>query len=85
MILELHVISMEIIFSVRGDFMSWEKQADEFIEKYCTKHKISYREALRHKLVQETIEYYKNAEKGKISVTEINAGCGGAEFGGDCK
>ena len=50
--------------------MSWETKADEYIEKYCVKHQVTYREALGHKIVREVIEYYKGAEKGKMSVQE---------------
>lgn len=40
---------------------------------------------MTHALVKEYARYVEDIEKGKISVTEINAGCGGAELGGDCK
>lgn len=57
---------------------------DEYIQRYCTKHEISREEAESHVVVKEYAKYVKDAEKGKISVTEINAGCGAAS-GGDCK
>lgn len=58
---------------------------EKYLEKYCKKHDISREEAMTHALVKEYARYIEDVEKGKISVTEINAGCGGAELGGDCK
>ena len=58
-------------------------EIDEYIEKYCVKHKISREEAEKHALVKETAKYYEDANKGKISVTEIKAGCGSAGKGGE--
>lgn len=58
---------------------------EEYLEKYCKQHEISREEAMTHALVKEYARYAEDAERGKISVTEINAGCGGAEIGGDCK
>lgn len=56
----------------------------EYIERYCMKHKCTYEEAKTHAMVKIVMEYYANIYDGKISVTEINAGCGAAS-GGDCK
>ena len=58
---------------------------EEYIKRYCTKHEISREEAMTHAMVKEYAKYAEEAEKGKISVTHINAGCNGAEIGGDCK
>ena len=64
----------------------------EYIEKYCKKHEVTPEEARSHSVVKAVAEYYETVNIGKIgtidgeiSVTEINAGCGGAELGGDCK
>ena len=57
----------------------------EYIEKYCKKHEVTPEEARSHSMVKSVAEYYEHVNDGKISVTEINAGCGGAELGGDCK
>lgn len=64
--------------------MGWEKQADEFVSKYCVKHQVTYREALGHAIVKEVIEYYKAAESGKMSATEWYAGCGCIEDDKSC-
>lgn len=50
----------------------------EYVERYCVKHEIDAKTALNHAMVQSVAEYYKNANKGKISVEKIDAGCGGA-------
>lgn len=46
--------------------MGWEKNADEYITKYCDKHQVTFREALRHAIVTGAIDYYKQADEGKI-------------------
>ena len=33
----------------------------EYLERYCTKHRISTEEAKQHKLVQEVKKYYEEA------------------------
>lgn len=58
---------------------------DKYLQGYCEEWKIDRETALQHAVVKEVGKYYENAEKGKISVTEVNVGCGGAEIGGDCK
>ena len=65
--------------------MNWEKDFDLYVSKYCVKHKIDRETALKHALIKEVEQYYKSAEKGKMGVLEVKAGCGGAEIGGDCK
>lgn len=67
-------------------------EIDQYIEKYCKKHEVTPEEARSHSVVKAVAEYYETVNIGKIgtidgeiSVTEINAGCGGAELGGDCK
>lgn len=57
----------------------------QYVDKYCVKHKIDRETAFEHSVIRNAFEYYKHVNEGKISVTEINAGCGGAELGGDCK
>lgn len=58
---------------------------EAYIERYCRDQNISRETALQHAIVREVGKYYENAEKGKIAVTEVNAGCGAATIGGDCK
>lgn len=57
----------------------------QYVDKYCTKHEIDRETAFNHSVIRNAYEYYLHVNDGKISVTEINAGCGGAELGGDCK
>ena len=54
---------------------------EEYIEKYCRKHEISREEALTHACVKNYAEYLKSVENGKITTTDIKAGCGGANNG----
>ena len=56
----------------------------EYIKRYCRKHKCTYEEAKTHAMVKNVMEYYEHVNDGKISVSEIKAGCGAAS-GGDCK
>lgn len=58
---------------------------DRYLTGYCQKHKIDAETAKTHAMVRNVEEYYKHVNDGKISVSEIKAGCGGAEMGGDCK
>ena len=58
---------------------------EKYLQGYCEELKIDRETALQHAVVKEVGKYYENAEKGKISVTEVNAGCGAATIGGDCK
>ena len=53
---------------------------DQFVKAYCEEWKIDREQALKYAVVKEVGEYYKNAEKGKISVTEAVAGCGCLEL-----
>ena len=55
-----------------------------YVDQYCVKHDIDREAAFTHSVIRNAYEYYENAEKGKISVTEVKAGCGAAS-GGDCK
>ena len=44
---------------------------DRYLERYCTKHKIDPEEAKKHKLVQDTKEYYYEREVTRNENTEI--------------
>ncbi len=58
----------------------------QYVDKYCVKHEIDRETAFTHSVIRNAYEYYENAEKGKISVTEVKAGCGGASAEiGECK
>lgn len=56
----------------------------QYVDRYCTKQEIDRETAFTHSAIRNAYEYYENAEKGKISVTEIKAGFG-VESEGDCK
>ena len=57
-----------------------------YVDRYCVKHEIDLETAFTHSVIRNAYEYYENAEKGKISVTEVKAGCGGAGAEmGECK
>jgi hypothetical protein len=57
----------------------------QYVTKYCRKHECTVEESFTHSIVQSAAEYYESAELGKISVSEVKAGCSGAVSGGDCK
>ena len=50
-----------------------------YTDRYAAEFGLSTEEALTHSVVRNAAEYYENAEKGKVSVDEINAGCGGCD------
>ena len=51
------------------------EKLDEYLRRYCEKHEISRDEAMTHALVKEYAKYAEDAEKGKISVDSMKAGC----------
>lgn len=58
----------------------------QYVDKYCVKHEIDRETAFTHSVIRNAFEYYENAEKGKISVAEVKAVCGGASAEmGECK
>lgn len=52
-----------------------------YVDACCEKHKCDIETAFTFSWVKNAAEYYLDAEKGKISVSEFKAGCGGAEMG----
>ncbi len=48
----------------------------QYVDRYCQKHEIDRETAFTHSVIRNAFEYYENAEKGKISSTEIKVGCG---------
>lgn len=57
-----------------------------YLEKYCRKEECSADVAKTHAICREVAEYYENPACYNIAtITRINAGCGGAISGGDCK
>ena len=61
------------------------KDFRRYVDRYAAQYDLTLEEALLHAVVRNAAEYYEAAEKGKISVSEVNAGCGAATIGGDCK
>lgn len=57
----------------------------QYVDRYCVKENVLIEIALTHSVVKNAFEYYKHVEDGKLSVSEIKAGCNGAASGGDCK
>ena len=57
------------------------ERLEKYLEGYCRKHKCSIEEALTHKMVQNVAKEYEKEDAGKISKTEIKAGCGGTSLG----
>lgn len=47
-----------------------------YTDRYSAEFGLSTEEALKHSVIRNAAEYYENAEKGNVSVDEINAGCG---------
>ena len=47
-----------------------------YTDRYAAEFGLSTEEALKHSVVRNAAEYYKDAEKGKINVSEIKVGCG---------
>ena len=56
----------------------------QYVDRYCVKHEIDRETAFTHSVIRNAFDYYKHVNDGKISVSEIKAGCGAAS-GGDCK
>lgn len=65
--------------------MNNTEMLDRYLTGYCQKHNIDAETAKTHSIVKSVAEYYEHVNDGKISVTEIKAGCGGAATGGSCK
>ena len=61
------------------------KDFRRYVDRYARQYDLTLEQALSHAVVRNAAEYYENAEKGKISVTEVNAGCGSAKIAADCK
>lgn len=61
------------------------KDFRRYVDRYARQYDLTLEQALSHAVVRNAAEYYENAEKGKISVTEVNAGCGSATIAADCK
>lgn len=64
--------------------MTNTESLDRYLVGYCRKHKVDAETAKTHAIVKSVAEYYEHINDGKISASEIKAGCGGAEMG-ECK
>lgn len=47
-----------------------------YVDRYSAEFNLTTEQALTHSVIRNAAEYYENAEKGKISSTEIKVGCG---------
>ena len=61
------------------------KNFHRYVDRYAAEFNLTTEQAFTHSVIRNAAEYYENAEKGKISVTEVNAGCGSATIAADCK
>ena len=52
------------------------KNFHRYVDRECVEHEKTVDQALELSWVKNAYEYYKDAEKGKISSTEIKVGCG---------
>lgn len=50
----------------------------QYVDKYCANNEIDVKTAFTHSVVKNVADYYKSADKGKISVEKVDVGCGGA-------
>ena len=68
---------MEELYKTNPDFQS-------YIRGYCQEWGIDKETAFTHSMIKNIAEYYKDANRGKINVTEALYGCGsGSVKGGD--
>ena len=58
------------------------KDFRRYVDGHAKQYDLTIEQALTHSVVRNAAEYYEAAENGKISVSEVNAGCGGAIAGG---
>lgn len=61
------------------------KNFHRYVDRYAAEFNLTTEQALTHSVIRNAAEYYENAEKGKISISEVNAGCGAASIAADCK
>ena len=61
------------------------KDFKRYVDRHAKQYDLTVEQALSHAVVRNAAEYYEAAEKGKISVSEVNAGCGAAIISADCK
>ena len=47
------------------DFYNSNTDFQEYVERYCKKHKCTVEEALKHKVVEDVCEHYKEHNKSK--------------------
>ena len=67
------------------DFYESNTDFRRYTDRYAAEFNLTTEQALTHSVIRNAAEYYENAEKGKISISEVNAGCGAASIGADCK
>lgn len=58
------------------DFYESNTDFRRYTDRYAAEFNLTTEQAFTHSVIRNAAEYYENAENGKISVTEFNAGCG---------
>jgi len=58
------------------EFYESNEDFRRYVDRECAEPKKTVDQALELSWVRNAYEYYKDAEKGKISSTEIKVGCG---------
>lgn len=58
------------------EFYETNEDFRRYVDRECVEHEKTVDQALELSWVRNAYEYYKDAEKGKISSTEIKVGCG---------
>ena len=61
---------MKEFYEINDDFR-------RYVDRECIEHNLTIDACLERSWVRNAYEYYKDAEKGKIGVVKVDAGCGG--------
>ena len=58
------------------EFYETSEDFRRYVDRYAAEFNLTTEQALTHSVIRNAAEYYENAEKGKINVSEIKVGCG---------
>ena len=61
------------------EFYETNEDFRRYVDRECVEPKKTVEQALELSWVRNAYEYYKSAEKGKMDVVKVDAGCGGAK------
>ena len=59
------------------EFYDTNESFKRYVDRECVQHNLTIEACLERSWVRNAYEYYKGAEKGKMSVVKVDAGCGG--------